>query len=244
MNQEAVARALLPALHPVFFDTSDSTNETLRTLAAQGAPAFSCVIAGRQTKGRGRLGRSFFSPEGGLYLSVLLPPGDTPLLLTVTAAVSVQSAIARATGRDTRIKWVNDLLYRGKKVCGILAQGAYCGQTPAGVVLGVGVNVTGQDFPPDVDAISLFDTAPEGAMETLCACVLNAIVTDIERPRADILARYRANCDTLGRDIRFFRNQEWHQGRALDVDERGALLVRTQTGVIALDSGEVTVRAL
>ena len=106
------------------YDTVDSTNTVCKSLAAQGAPSGTAVIARLQTAGRGRMGRSFESPEGlGLYLSVLWRPEGTPedlLPLTPMAAVSAAGAIHRVTGAPVRIKWPNDLVLEGRKLAGIL----------------------------------------------------------------------------------------------------------------------------
>ena len=121
-----------------------STNEDLRRMAKQGAPEGTVLFAEEQTAGRGRMGRSFFSPKGsGLYFSILLRPETADALrLTAAAGVAVARAVKEVLGLDLQIKWVNDLYYKNKKVCGILAEGAigangafeYC-------VLGIGINV-------------------------------------------------------------------------------------------------------
>ena len=137
------------------YDTVDSTNTVCKNLAAQGAPSGTAVIARRQTAGRGRMGRSFESPEGlGLYLSVLWRPEGTPedlLPLTPMAAVSAAMAIRRVTGAPVRIKWPNDLVLGGRKLCGILTELESGGEGLA-LVIGIGLNVSQrrEDFPPEL----------------------------------------------------------------------------------------------
>ena len=131
-------------------DEVDSTNNVCKTLAAQGADN-TAVIARRQTAGKGRLGRSFRSPEGGLYLSVLWRGCPAGQLLTVTplAAVAVCRAIEQTCGAVCGIKWCNDVVLDGKKLCGILTESSL---RPDGgaewLVVGIGVNVAQTAFPP------------------------------------------------------------------------------------------------
>ncbi len=137
-------------------DEVDSTNNVCRTLAAQGADD-TAVIARRQTAGKGRLGRSFRSPEGGLYLSVLWRGCPSGQLLTVTplAAVAVCRAIQQTCGAVCGIKWCNDVVLNGKKLCGILTESSL---RPDGgaewLVVGIGVNVAQTAFPPDIADIA------------------------------------------------------------------------------------------
>ena len=133
-------------------DEVDSTNNVCKTLAAQGADN-TVVIARRQTAGKGRLGRAFRSPEGGLYLSVLWRGCPAGQLLTVTplAAVAVCRAIEQTCGAVCGIKWCNDVVLNGKKLCGILTESSL---RPDGgaewLVVGIGVNVAQTDFPLDI----------------------------------------------------------------------------------------------
>ncbi len=128
----------------IYKDDTESTNLDAKRLAQDGAPEWTVVSARRQSGGRGRLGRSFFSPEGGLYLSVILRPtmtGDTVTLLTTAAAAAMSRAIESVFKKDTKIKWVNDIYIDGRKVCGILTETAYCGAALDYAIVGVGVNL-------------------------------------------------------------------------------------------------------
>ena len=135
-----------------FFDTLPSTNDKAKKLAGKGAPHGTTVIAYQQTGGRGRNGRSFSSKKGGLYMSMVLRtslPVNAGVSITIGAAVAVQKAILGCFGIDTDIKWVNDLYYRNKKICGILAEGFDIAPDPEGttsrfgfIVLGIGVNIS------------------------------------------------------------------------------------------------------
>ena len=156
-------------------DEVDSTNHVCKTLAAQGADN-TAVIARRQTAGKGRLGRSFLSPEGGLYLSVLWRGCPAGQLLTVTplAAVAVCRAIEQTCGAMCGIKWCNDVVLNGKKLCGILTESSL---RPDGgaewLVVGIGVNVAQTAFPPDIAdmaaslAMQGYSVSPDALAEVL-----------------------------------------------------------------------------
>lgn len=128
-------------------DETVSTNLDIKRLAANGLAEWTTVIAKRQSGGRGRLGREFFSPEGGLYMSVLLRPALSPeatLYITTAAAAAVVKAIDFCYGKRCNIKWVNDIILSGKKVCGILCESAFCGDDRYSI-LGIGVNLYGDE---------------------------------------------------------------------------------------------------
>jgi BirA family transcriptional regulator, biotin operon repressor / biotin---[acetyl-CoA-carboxylase] ligase len=136
------------------YDSLPSTNTEAARQAAAGAPEGLCVVAREQTAGRGRQQRRWASPrDAGLYFSLLLRPAfDAPRwpLITLAAALAVRDALAEACRLETDIKWPNDLLARGRKLCGILAEAV---ETPAGraCVLGVGVNLDDRAFPPELE---------------------------------------------------------------------------------------------
>ena len=146
------------------FQVLDSTNAKAISIAKEGLSE-AVVIAKRQTGGRGRMGRSFASPEGGLYLSYLtdrLAPGASVLALTPAAALAVRRAILRTYGLSCGIKYPNDLLLEGRKVCGILCESASCGGRFS-VVIGAGINVC-SDVPLPEDAPAY----PPGALKDFC----------------------------------------------------------------------------
>ena len=145
-------------LKTLVLDETDSTNKVCREIAANGEARECVVLAASQTAGRGRLGRSFSSPEGGLYMSFLLRPGFTAVdaqLITTTAAVAVCRAIEKLDDSlKPSIKWVNDIYLRGKKVCGILTEGQFDFESGAlaFAVLGIGVNIGQPEggWPPEI----------------------------------------------------------------------------------------------
>ncbi len=231
----------------------DSTNTHLKALAAAGAPAGTAVLAEAQTAGRGRLGRRFDSaPGGGVYLSVLLRPACPPealMSLTAQAAVAVRQALRESCGAEPDIKWVNDLLLNGRKICGILTELSI--EAESGLVsyavVGVGVNCNrGADsFPPelrDVAGSLLSQTGRRVDRNALSAALIRRLSA---LPMPDWREEYRAACVNLSREVQLLApGQPPRQGLALDVDEEAALVVRTAAGVERVRSGEVSVRGL
>ena len=233
--------------------TVDSTNTRLKTLAAAGAPHGTVLVADEQTGGRGRLGRSFDSASGcGVYLSVLLRPLCRPemlMSLTAQAAVAARRAIRAVCGADAEIRWVNDLVLGGKKICGILTELSLEAESAlvSYAVVGVGVNCNrpAEAFPPD-----LRQTAGSILSQTGLRVNRNELAAELIRalyalPTLDWQAEYRAACVNLGRQVQILApGQPPRQALALDVDADAALLVRTEAGVERIQSGEVSVRGL
>jgi len=234
----------------------DSTNTRLKAMAAAGAPAGTALLAEEQTGGRGTHGRSFQSPRGdGLYLSVLLRPRLTRLedLLTLTGWVGVaaREAVECSCGAPARIKWLNDLYLNGKKLCGILTELSFLGESgePDYVVAGMGINMN--QSAETFRAQGLGDIATSLALEGypveqnhLAACLLTALdelARDFPAKRADYLERYRARCITLGRRVSFETGSGVQTGTAQGVDGAFALLVRGDDGRdYTVNSGTVT----
>ena len=219
----------------VFLEETDSTNRVAKELARQGAPHGTAVLAKRQTAGRGRLGRTFFSPEGGLYLSVILYPQCQPeerALMTPMAAVAVCRALEQVYSLSPGIKWVNDLYLRGKKLCGILCEG--CG---GAVIVGVGLNLRTPEggFPADIPATALDVPVDRRALA-------EAIRQQLLQP-GEFLTEYRERCLLLGKNVTVHPvGGEPYEAKALEIDDRCRLVVESFRGREALDSGEVSVR--
>ena len=240
-------------------DTVDSTNTECKRQAMAGAPDGLVVISEEQTGGRGRRGRSFVSPPGkGLYLSVLLKP-DCPLAqvptLTAWSAVAVCDAVEQVCGVRPGIKWPNDVILEGRKLCGILTELELEAETAAlrYVVVGIGVNIsqTEADFGPEVApvAVSLAQALGKAPRR---AEVARALLDSLDRLYADFpqegsrwLERYRADCLTVGKPIRVLSAGGERAGTALGIDEEFALRVAWEDGrEETLSSGEVSVRGL
>jgi BirA family biotin operon repressor/biotin-[acetyl-CoA-carboxylase] ligase len=243
---ETLLRSLLKGPAPFqVYDEVDSTNRVVRAWAAQGAPHGAAVIALRQSAGRGRLGRAFYSPPGGLYLSVLVRRDITaPGSLTTLAAVAVLQAVQAVLQKDLCIKWVNDLLLDGKKVCGILTESVVWDNAIQAAVVGIGINVDRTDFPDEIAGKAgslLLGAAAPGVMERLTAAVVNGLLSGIDAMPGH-MAAYRAHCLTLGAQVRFEQAGAVRQGKAAAIGDQGELLIDTPDGQITLMSGEASVR--
>lgn len=232
----------------------DSTNNYLKNLAAEGAPHGTVAVADCQTGGRGRMGRSFDSAAGsGVYLSVLLRPACPPTeLMTLTAqtAVAAARAVESVCGVQTGIKWVNDLVLSGRKICGILTELSLEAESGlvSSAVVGVGVNCNRPetDFPPELRGTAgsiLSGTGRRVDRSLLAAQMIRELSL---MPEPDWLEAYRARCVTLGRQVQLLSpGRPPIQATALDVGEAAELLVRLEDGSVqAVNAGEVSVRGL
>lgn len=234
-------------------EETGSTNSELKRLALLGAPSGTVLIADRQTAGRGRMGRTFFSPGGsGLYMSVLLRPislADVGLLTTFTA-VAVARALSRL-GVETGIKWVNDLMINGRKVCGILAEGGtYEGEPFA--VIGIGVNLKKTAFPEELLPIAVSLEEAVGFVPERDGLAI-AILEELEavdwqkaQSRAELMAEYRRRSVTVGRQVRVLpHGGEAYEAFAESIADDGALMVRTADGcTLKISTGEVSIRPI
>ena len=237
--------SLLPGVPLQALEETGSTNSDARDWLIRGAAHGSLVAAARQGAGRGRLGRSFASGAGGIYMSVVLRSDLPAGVLTTLCAVAVRRAVKELTGRALDIKWVNDLQWQGKKVCGILCEGVWQGSRPLGVVAGIGLNVCQREFPPELRdiACSLYpDGQPPQPLEAFIAAIHRHMMALLESAPAH-LAEYRAACVTLGRRVSWQTPEGPREGLARDVDEEGALLIDTAEGSVRIAAGEVSVRA-
>lgn len=242
----------------LYYPSISSTNDHLKALAKQGAPQGTAILAGHQTGGHGRLGRSFHSPEGmGIYLSFLLRPNCSPselMHLTCAVAVSMCDAVEQAAGLRPGIKWTNDLVYGKRKLGGILTE---LGFSPKGTVdwaiLGIGINCrqTVEDFPPEIrDIAASLDmvTGKPAAPARLAAAMLEALHKmsgTLLTGKDAMLEAYRRDCITLGQDISVVRGDDIRHGKALSVDDIGALVVVYDNGSQEnVNSGEVSIRGM
>lgn len=238
---------------PVYvYDTLESSNRTAKLLALDGAPHGTLVLTAHQSAGRGRLGRRFESPAGkGVYCSVLLRPGlsaASAQTATIGAAVAVCRAVRQLCGLELGIKWVNDLYYQGRKVCGILTEASTdmeSGQLEW-LVVGVGLNLTltAGDLPPELaqKAGSLYPggPAPVGRAELAGAIARELLALC---PAFDCLEEYRSRCFVPGHWVTVCTAAETYAAKAIAIDEDGRLVIERENGRReALRCGEVTTR--
>lgn len=233
--------------------TLTSTNLVLKDMAKQGAPHGSLCLCECQTAGRGRMDRQWSSPEGqGVWLSVLLRPNipaEHAPLITFCCALAMTKAVRQITGLEAQIKWPNDLVLKGRKLCGILlemgfdAQGYY-------VVAGTGLNVRRGAYPPELAdrAISIeewTDVPDRGAVIAAYLAALEDAVSAIEqRGFAGLAEDFRRECITLGSQVQVLGTDSSFTGVAEDIDETGALLVRVDGELRRVLAGDVSVRGV
>ncbi len=238
------------------FPSISSTNTVLKNLAEEGAPEGLCLIAEKQTAGRGRKGRSFYSPpDSGLYMSVLLRPTmpvSETTVITAWTAVAVAEAIESLAPVKAEIKWVNDIVINGKKVCGILTEASVDAESGLAhyLVVGIGVNtkVPESDFPEELKGIA---GAAFGGAEIpdlrcrLAAGILDRLMEAYEKPdEKRCFEEYRMRSLVLGKPIRILcPDREPEEAVALELDRDFGLLVQTENGERRkLNSGEVSIR--
>ena len=254
---EAGIHAFLGSLSDVFtlevHDTVYSTNPLLKE-RADSLPEWYTIISGCQTAGRGRIGRSFYSPsDTGIYLSVLLRPSlpaQEATRITTAAAVAACRAIESCTKANPKIKWVNDVFIEGKKVCGILTEGSLNMETGGldWAVMGIGLNVYEPEggFPEEIRQIagSIAEKRRKNLRNMLAASFLrefHTICSDLSK--ADFAEEYRKRSFLIGEEILVLRGEDAVPAKAMDIDEECRLLVQYEDGrKEALSSGEVSVR--
>ncbi|MDP3113043.1 MAG: biotin--[acetyl-CoA-carboxylase] ligase [Thermodesulfovibrionales bacterium] len=239
----------------IFFESIGSTNTAALELAEKGAPHGTVVIADRQTKGKGRLGRTWVSPpKKNIYMSVILRPEIEPkdaTLLTIMTAVSCAKGVMKSTGLKAEIKWPNDLMISNKKLGGILTE---MKSDPDGIVfavIGIGINVnskTKKDFPPDIQGIATSIKEELGKIQSrtfIIAEILkelehwyNVLLNEGRKPLFDEWKRLSA---TLGRKVRVTAGDNVFTGVAEDIDKGGMLILRLPSGMLKkISSGDLT----
>lgn len=239
------------------YDSVTSTNSEAKRLALEGAADGTLVVSGQQTAGRGRLGRSFYSPKEGIYLSVIIRPRfdvSKSVLITCAAAVAVAESVKEIAGKDARIKWVNDVYVDDRKVCGILTEGMTdfeSGQIEA-VIIGIGVNTDVSNFPDDLKRIAGAVDGDYSASELAGAIASRTIDYAHNIEERTFIDSYRSMSTVIGKKITVYKGQykvnpeDEIEGAAAEVktiDDDGRLIVVYEDGTEeALSSGEITIR--
>ena len=241
----------------ISYEEIDSTNVEVTRLSEQGAPEGTVVVAKAQTAGRGRRGRSWASPKGeALYMSLLLRPSfatDKASALTLVMAIAVRETIGELVQSGCYIKWPNDIVINGKKVCGILTEMTLQGSEIGHVVIGVGVNVNQLDF-----ANELADTATSLRLETGKAveqlALLDRVLYYFERnyevflrtcDMRELVDKYNQLLVNCGKEVRVLDPKGDFEGVAQGINETGELLVKKYSGeLVAVYAGEVSVRGI
>lgn len=216
------------------YDCVESTN----TLAKQiNSSAPTLIVADSQTCGKGRGEKRFFSPDGGVYMSLYLPSGYVryPSQLTCAVAVAVCRSIAHRTDSIPEIKWVNDIIVDRRKVCGIL-----CEKTENGYVAGIGVNVCAQSFPDDVAQIASY-VSLSVSKDRFIAETVDEILSVIALPLHSVMDEYSSRSLMKGKRVRFMRNGKTVTAVAVGISNSGALIIDDGGVQFEITSGDVTV---
>lgn len=239
-----------------YFDSIDSTNTKAKELAEEGYPSGVLVVANQQTAGKGRRGRTWISPHGtDIYMTLMLKPDIYPgnaSMLTLVAALAMAKGIKRATGEDVQIKWPNDIVLNGKKICGILTEMSGQFDCINHIVIGIGVNVHNETFEGEIA-----DTASSLLLE--CgrhfhrAEIIEAFLEEFEKAYAVFLEteditglqkEYNALLVNIGRQVHVLDPKEPFDGKAMGVTNKGELIVDTWESRKLVSSGEVSVRGI
>ena len=240
----------------IYFDTIGSTNTYAKELALDGAKEGTVVIAGSQSGGRGRLGRSFSSPAGmGIYMSVILRPDCLPeelMHLTCATGVAAGLAVALRTGKNPGIKWTNDLVLGKRKLGGILTELSVNPVTRKvdWAVVGIGINCcqTPQDFPEEIRDMACSLELKVQDIPGLASEMIRSLFdmrSTLFTEKDAIMEAFRGRCVTIGQDISILRGDEIRHAKAVGVDDDGGLEVVLSNGeTTTVTSGEVSIRGM
>ena len=263
ISEEAVRNALPSHLRDMalfVYDITDSTNlEARRFVLGENPSAPAVFIARQQTAGRGRLGRGFFSPKDGLYLSIVIRPTfdmSRASQVTVAAAAATSESIDEICGCSSRIKWVNDIYVNNKKVCGILTEATTDFETGQidSLIIGIGINTSDKSFPPELADIagSVSEEDLTGHEKAQLAASIIEKVLRYTKELSGFMDSYRSRSLVIGRRITVYTGtyrkdptQELggRPARALGIDDAGGLMVEYEDGTRqTLTSGEVSIR--
>ena len=218
------------------FKEIDSTMDFARELARKGEQGI--VIAETQTRGRGRLDREWFSPEGGIYFTLILKPKISPIYAqraTLMAGISVAKAIRRLFDLKAELKWPNDVLIEGRKVCGILAEMEAETDAIKFINLGIGINANSPIPQYESRATSLKEElGREISRKELLSSVLEEIeIEKAKLERADLIEEWKSLSTTLGKEVRIIAPGETIEGKAIGIDSSGALIIKSRDGSLA-----------
>ncbi|MHA2600518.1 MAG: biotin--[acetyl-CoA-carboxylase] ligase [Candidatus Thorarchaeota archaeon SMTZ1-83] len=255
VNSDEIVKQLDPRevdLRLVCFGKVDSTNDVAKRFVEEGVCEGLAIVSDCQTAGRGRFDRSWESPRGGLYASIVVKPLLSPATLPLMGFMlgcSAVSAIKSSSFIDARLKWPNDIIVNEKKVGGILSEAVTEGNQVVAIILGIGINVNLQldDYPEDlrksVTTVS-HETGVEIPIEDLAALLLKEVYARMRKVETrqtfqPVLTEYKSVCNTLGKRVRVEQIDRTFEGIALDVDEFGALIVKTESGEETVSAGDV-----
>ena len=241
----------------LYFDSIDSTNTKAQELAEKGYPSGTLVVADKQVAGKGRRGRNWESPSGcGIFMTLMLKPDINPnnaSMLTLVSALAVAKALADITGKDAKIKWPNDIVIDGRKVCGILTEMSAQFDYINNIVIGIGINVNNSSFPEEISATASSLRLLSGGKKYRRAEIIEKIMEYFEKyysiflETEDLSALVNEYDDMLvnmKKQVKVLDPKEPFEGKAMGITKKGELIVDTWESRKLVSSGEVSVRGI
>lgn len=239
-----------------YFDVTDSTNTQAKSLGEGDAPNGTLVVAGKQESGRGRRGRSFESPAGtGIFMTLLLRPEIEPQnasMLTLVSALAVAKGIEHMVDLPVQIKWPNDIVINGKKVCGILTEMSAQMDYVNYIVIGIGINVGNEEFPEEIKDVAT-SIYLESGKHVNRAMLIEKIWEEFEdyyelyektQDLSSLVKEYDSYLVNRGQKVRVLDSKEPYEGKAMGITDRGELIVDTWEARRLVSAGEVSVRGV
>lgn len=235
---------------------TDSTNTQAKSLGEGDAPNGTLVVAGKQESGRGRRGRSFESPAGtGIFMTLLLRPEIEPQnasMLTLVSALAVAKGIEHMVDLPVQIKWPNDIVINGKKVCGILTEMSAQMDYVNYIVIGIGINVGNEEFPEEIKDVAT-SIYLESGKHVNRAMLIEKIWEEFEdyyelyektQDLSSLVKEYDSYLVNRGQKVRVLDSKEPYEGKAMGITDRGELIVDTWEARRLVSAGEVSVRGV
>ena len=239
----------------LYFDSIDSTNTKAQELAEKGYPSGTLVVADKQIAGKGRRGRNWESPSGcGIFMTLMLKPDINPnnaSMLTLVSALAVAKALADITGKDAKIKWPNDIVIDGRKVCGILTEMSAQFDYINNIVIGIGINVNNSSFPEEISATASSLRLLSGGKKYRRAEIIEKIMEYFEKyysifleteDLSALVNEYDAMLVNMKRQVKVLDPKEPFEGTAMGITKTGELIVDTWESRKLVSSGEVSDR--
>ena len=247
LRADIIKAKLKNSIEVIYYPSIDSTNTEAKRLINEGNQSRMLLVADEQTAGRGRQGKSFYSPaRTGIYMSLVLHPMahfSSVVSFTTAAAVAVCRAVETLTDKKPEIKWVNDVYLDGKKICGILTEAVsdFETQTVTSVIIGIGMNLHTVSFPQELDNAASLHADVKRA--DFIAQIANELEAVLGSSYGEFMDYYRSHSMIIGKQIHFIQSGIVTPATALAIDDTGGLLVETKEGKkITLRSGEISIK--
>lgn len=256
LSKSEIESSISPDYDIIYLDEVDSTNNYAKLVAERGAKNQTLVVSDTQTAGKGRRGRNFISPNGvSIFMTLLLRPEILPQKasqITIVAAMAVRDGIMKSTGMDCNIKWPNDIICGGKKLCGILTEMSCEMQSVNYVVVGIGINVNNTVFPEDIEKVATsikLETGVDTQRSGLIASVMEAFdkYYTLFLKTGDlslIKGKYNKHLINAGKTVNVISTNGSYEAIAIEMDDDGELIVKKDGVLTKVLSGEVSVRGV